>query len=49
MIAHRGSSAAAPENTLAAFRLAAEQGADFIELDVQESADGEVVVMTATS
>ena len=45
VIAHRGSSATTPENTLAAFRLAAEQGADFIELDVQESADGEVVVM----
>jgi glycerophosphoryl diester phosphodiesterase len=45
VIAHRGSSATAPENTLAAFRLAAEQGADFIEFDVQESADGEVVVM----
>ena len=45
VIAHRGASAAAPENTLAAFRLAAEQGADFVELDVQESADGEVVVV----
>ena len=45
VIAHRGSSAAAPENTLAAFRLAAEQGTDFVELDVQESADGEVVVV----
>jgi glycerophosphoryl diester phosphodiesterase len=45
VIAHRGSSATAPENTLAAFRLAAEQGADFVELDVQESADGEVLVV----
>jgi glycerophosphoryl diester phosphodiesterase len=45
VIAHRGSSATAPENTLAAFRLAVEQDADFIEFDVQESADGEVVVM----
>jgi glycerophosphoryl diester phosphodiesterase len=45
VIAHRGSSAAAPENTLAAFRLAVEQGADFVELDVQESADGEVLVV----
>jgi glycerophosphoryl diester phosphodiesterase len=44
-IAHRGASAAAPENTLAAFRLAAEQRADFVELDVQESADGEVLVV----
>ena len=45
VIAHRGASAAAPENTLAAFRLGAELGADFVELDVQESADGEVVVV----
>jgi len=45
VIAHRGASATAPENTLAAFRLAAEQGAAFIELDVQESADGDVVVV----
>ena len=44
VIAHRGSSIIAPENTLAAFRLAADQHTDFIELDVQESADGEVVV-----
>jgi glycerophosphoryl diester phosphodiesterase len=44
VIAHRGSSATAPENTLAAFRLAAEQHTDFIELDVQESADGQVLV-----
>lgn len=45
VIAHRGASAAAPENTLAAFRLAGEQRTDFVELDVQESADGEVVVI----
>jgi glycerophosphoryl diester phosphodiesterase len=45
VIAHRGSSITAPENTLAAFRLAAEQHTDFIELDVQESADGEVLVV----
>lgn len=45
VIAHRGSSAAAPENTLAAFRLAIEQGADVVELDVQEAADGEVLVV----
>jgi glycerophosphoryl diester phosphodiesterase len=43
--AHRGSSAIAPENTLAAFRLAAAQHTDFIELDVQESADGQVLVV----
>jgi glycerophosphoryl diester phosphodiesterase len=45
VIAHRGSSSVAPENTLAAFRLAAEQRTDFIELDVQESADGQVLVV----
>jgi glycerophosphoryl diester phosphodiesterase len=45
VIAHRGASAAAPENTMAAFRLGADLGADFVELDVQESADGEVVVV----
>jgi glycerophosphoryl diester phosphodiesterase len=44
VIAHRGSSTTAPENTLAAFRLAVEQRADYVELDVQESADGEVLV-----
>src|SRR6185503_9581025 len=44
IIAHRGASAEAPENTLAAFRLAADQKTDFIELDVQESADGQVLV-----
>lgn len=45
IMAHRGASADAPENTLAAFQLAIDQGADWIELDVQESADGEVIVM----
>ena len=45
VIAHRGASVEAPENTLAAFRLAIDQGTDFVELDVQESSDGEVVVV----
>jgi glycerophosphoryl diester phosphodiesterase len=45
VLAHRGASVVAPENTLAAFRSAVEQGADFVELDVQESADGEVLVI----
>ena len=45
VIAHRGSSATAPENTLAAFRLAADQHSDFVELDVQESSDGQVLVV----
>lgn len=44
VVAHRGASAHAPENTLAAFRLAASQGADAIELDARLSADGQVVV-----
>ena len=42
--AHRGASGHAPENTLPAFRLAAEMGADGVELDVQLSKDGEIVV-----
>lgn len=44
-IAHRGASSYAPENTLAAFDLALEMGACEIEFDVQESADGELVVI----
>ncbi len=43
--AHRGASGHAPENTLAAFALAADLGADGVELDVQLSADGQVVVI----
>jgi len=43
--AHRGARTVAPENTLAAFRLAADQGADGVELDVQLSADGQIVVI----
>jgi glycerophosphoryl diester phosphodiesterase len=45
IIGHRGASAAAPQNTLAAFRKAMELGADGVELDVQLSADGVPVVM----
>ncbi len=45
IIAHRGASAYAPENTLAAFKLALHQGADAIELDAKLSADGQVVVI----
>lgn len=44
ILAHRGASADAPENTLAAFRLAMAQGADGVELDVWRCATGEVVV-----
>lgn len=43
--AHRGASGAAPENTLAAIQQAIDDGADFVEIDVQETSDGEVVVM----
>lgn len=45
ILAHRGASRAAPENTLAAFRDAARMGADGIELDVHLSADGVPVVL----
>jgi glycerophosphoryl diester phosphodiesterase len=44
VIAHRGASAYAPENTMAAFALARAQGADMIELDVQPTADGRLAV-----
>ena len=44
VIAHRGASASRPENTLASFRRAGEERADFVELDVQESSDGVVLV-----
>ena len=43
--AHRGASAYAPENTMAAFEKAVEMGADGIELDVQLTKDGELVVI----
>ncbi|CAN5762978.1 glycerophosphodiester phosphodiesterase [soil metagenome] len=45
VIAHRGSSAEAPENTLPAFQAAAQCGADAIELDVRLTADGAPVVI----
>ena len=45
IVAHRGASRVAPENTLAAFRQAIREGADAIELDVRLSCDGEVVVI----
>ena len=41
---HRGASGHAPENTLPAFRMAADMGADGVELDVQETKDGVLVV-----
>lgn len=44
-IAHRGASWDAPENSLAAIAVAIEQGADYIELDVQQTADGTLVLL----
>lgn len=44
IIAHRGASYLAPENTLAAFRKALELGADGVEMDVQPTKDGELVI-----
>jgi glycerophosphoryl diester phosphodiesterase len=45
IVAHRGASHDAPENTLSAFHLAWEQGADAIEGDFRLSADGEVICL----
>src|SRR5512137_2737434 len=45
VLGHRGASAEAPENTLAAFRRAMEQGADGFELDVWRCGSGEAVVV----
>lgn len=45
VIAHRGYSAKAPENTMAAFELALAAGTDGIELDVHLTGDGEIVVI----
>ena len=45
---HRGASAYAPENTLAAFRLAKEMGADGVECDAQFTKDRQVVIMHAS-
>ncbi|MDX5976903.1 glycerophosphodiester phosphodiesterase family protein [Vreelandella alkaliphila] len=44
VIAHRGASGHAPESTMAAYELAHEWGADYLELDVQITSDGELVV-----
>jgi glycerophosphoryl diester phosphodiesterase len=45
VIAHRGASGSAPENTIAAFQQAVEEGADAFELDVRLTADGVPVVL----
>ncbi len=45
VIGHRGAAGSRPENTIASVRKAIEDGADWIEIDVQETADGEVIVI----
>ena len=45
VVAHRGASAVAPENTLAAFRRALEMQVDALELDLQPTRDGQLIVM----
>ncbi|MBO7655788.1 MAG: glycerophosphodiester phosphodiesterase, partial [Kiritimatiellae bacterium] len=45
IISHRGESADAPENTMAAFQLAVEHGVDAMECDVYVTADGVPVIM----
>jgi glycerophosphoryl diester phosphodiesterase len=45
VVAHRGATTVAPENTMEAYRRAVEMGADAIELDVQLTADGELALM----
>lgn len=45
LVAHRGASAYAPEHTLDAYRLAIEQGADFIEPDLQVTRDGVLIAL----
>ena len=49
VIAHRGSSGAAPENTLAAIRLAIRHDADVVENDIQRTRDGELVIIHDTT
>jgi glycerophosphoryl diester phosphodiesterase len=45
IVAHRGASALAPENTISAFDIAVSLGADYIEVDVQMTKDGQLVAM----
>lgn len=49
VVAHRGSSGAAPENTVAAVRLALRHRADVVENDIQRTKDGELVVVHDTT
>lgn len=48
-VAHRGASAYAPEHTLAAYELAIEQGADYVEQDLQVTKDGVLVCLHDTT
>jgi glycerophosphoryl diester phosphodiesterase len=48
-VAHRGAAGYAPENTIAGFDLAVDMKADYIEIDVQRSKDGELVVIHDTT
>jgi len=45
VVAHRGAAGSAPENTLASIRQAIDDGADWVEIDVQETRDGQVIVV----
>lgn len=45
IVAHRGFKAVAPENTIAAFEAAAAAGADYMEIDVRPTRDGELILM----
>jgi len=45
VVAHRGAKNIAPENTIAAFEAAAKLGANYVELDVRTSKDGELILM----
>src|SRR3954463_10063616 len=48
-VAHRGASGYAPENTIAAFDKALDMKADYIEIDVQRSKDGKLVIIHDTT
>ncbi|MEH7379970.1 glycerophosphodiester phosphodiesterase family protein [Bacillus sp. JJ1533] len=48
-VAHRGASGYAPENTIAGFDVAVDMKADYIEIDVQRSKDGELVLIHDTT
>jgi len=45
IIAHRGASGYAPENTMSAFQTALTMGADAIEVDVQQTSDGNIIII----